>query len=125
MTESLISSILNIFIKHYNNTKKLIEKDYSIKNECMFDNMKSDNDINEMMKELFAHIHAYKLEEDDNEKKIYGYDESIYEGDNFYCLVIDDKRICICKYLFPLLEHIHNNIDSFATEWEIIPISFQ
>lgn len=107
-------NILNIFMKHVNM--------YREKTTHMFDNVKTDDDTNDIMEEFYEHINQFK-ESDENIRRIYAYDEiNVEDFEQLFVLKVDDKIICACELLFPLLDYIAKEIDWVQCKWKIIPI---
>lgn len=112
MDAEYYTSLINIYIKHYNvshNTKK-----------TLFDALEMYDDCNEIMDTFFEHIQEFK-ESDESDKKIYSVQEVIVENfEQLYGLKINDDIVCVCGLLIPILDYVARKIDWTKVDWKII-----
>jgi len=117
MSDSVLTDIINIFVKHYNNTN-----DTHIN---MFSGLDSICDTNAIMEELLEHIEQYKNSPPEC-YRLFGFDEiDINDYEQLFGIIIDDNMLCVCELMIPLLKYIAQNIDWNNTDWKIIPIAIK
>jgi hypothetical protein len=110
--ETNYTDILNVFIKYYNTINGTSNN--------LFSNIGTYEDTNDMMEELFDHVSMFN-ESDEETKKLYNLSSIILdEYDHLYGLKIDEKIICVCELLFPILVYVVREIDWTQVPWKII-----
>jgi predicted GNAT family N-acyltransferase len=88
----------------------------------MFSGINTIDVTNDIMEEFYEHLTEYK-ECDDDDKRLYAYDE--IDADDFeqlFGLKVDGNLICVCRILIPIIEHIAKEIDLVQTNWQIVPL---
>ena len=107
-------NLINIFVKHYNNSNE--------RKIHMFENIEKMDDTNDMMEEFFEHINELK-ENDIEDRRLRPYDDiDIETTERLFGLKINNKIVCVCKLMIPIMEYIAKDIDWVKTDWQIVPL---
>lgn len=115
--EELCETLLNVFVKHYNT--------YNNTNLNMFNGISSDDDTNDMLEELFEHMHEYNLSErnDDGKSKLLKLSEiNVEDYPVLFGLSIDCQVIVVCPLMLPILMHVAEKYVN--ANWRIVVIKY-
>lgn len=114
-SHSFYLTMLNIFIKHYNDTNGT--------NVHMFQNIDNMDDTNEIMEEFMDHIAQFNQSSNDDKQLYNPTDIEVDDFEQLFGLKINDNIVCACILMIPLLIFVSHELDWVKTDWKIIPLS--
>ena len=116
-TGSYYMTLLNIFIKHYNQTNGT--------HIHMFDGIENITDTNEIMEEFADHTHQFS-ECDIYSKSLYSpTDVNFDDFEQLFGLRVNDNIVCVCEIMLPILMFIAKEMDWVNADWRIVPLNMK
>ena len=110
--EIYLTNILNIYMKYYNS-----DKDTKLN---MFHSIKTDDETNDTMDEFMEHLKQF-YESDNFTKQLMNVEEvDVDSYEQLFGLKINNKIVCVCEILYPILDYIAKNVDWVKVNWKII-----
>lgn len=106
-----VESIINVFLKYYNNEHEC--------NKNMFQDIDEYEDTNEILEEFYDHVTECN-EVPESCKKLYSPEEiNLEQFEQIYGLFINGECICLCEILFPILQYLSEECDWATIDWKI------
>ena len=72
------------------------------------------------MEELMDHISLFNESDEETRELHDSHSVIVDEFDYLYGLKINNKIVCVCQILFPVLDYIAKRVDWIGTPWKIV-----